>query len=317
MASFRDALEILDSKLETFAPLPFKKGSIGKCFSLVKKIRSKYSKFFTPDKSDIPQIEYLYYLLCWTLAYCGTDEFQEFGGEGDIKTQDIIIESAIRIFDILDKKIREFNPTNQLAAQDVFHSKLKLAKRTALFCAVLLVTLCPLIYFVWFHRSHPPTLTQTKNTPIRILVATFEAAPGSSPIDVGGGIAKKIFQAKSPRDELQIVQTDTVIRLGHDSDETVQRLGQEYKADAVIWGSYERSPGAKDAAVDIHFDPIKFANTIPIEKTNSYRPFPVEDLAGFTAKADLGNRMAVLAMIMLGGVVLNERMHWEQLMHSQ
>jgi tetratricopeptide (TPR) repeat protein len=297
-AKFRDSLRIVDSKLETLAPLPIKKDLIGKCFALVDEVRKQYSRFFETDSSDIPEIEYLYYLLCWTLSYCGTDEFEELGREGDAKTQDAIIESALHIFHILDKKIQQSgSPSHPVLVPDIC-PRLVVLQKQALFLLSIPILLFIAVLF-GMHHIRPVTMSQ-QALPVRILIAKFDAAPGTTQVNVSGGIASKLSEA-SPHDEIEIHQSNTVIQLGINSPESIQSLGREYNADAVIWGSYEKVSEATEGTIDIHFTPIsKSAVGIRLSKTSSFLPFPAREFSGFTAKEKIGSRMAVLALMVLG-----------------
>lgn len=63
-------------------------------------IRSRFRLRLT-NLSDIPSIEYLYFLFCWTLAYLSSEE----GAKETKEVRDGIIDSAERILDLLDSEI--------------------------------------------------------------------------------------------------------------------------------------------------------------------------------------------------------------------
>jgi hypothetical protein len=94
----------------------FEKGDdthIGKCIGLISKIRQQYSEEFRGPGS---RIEYLYYLLCWHLAYLNTEEFHAITENGDSARADAFVKSAIDTFQILDESITNFGSPKTITA---------------------------------------------------------------------------------------------------------------------------------------------------------------------------------------------------------
>ena len=77
----------------------------------VKAIATLRSQFYSrsANLSDIPTIEYLYFLFCWTLAYLTNHE----GVNETKEVRDGIIDSAERILDLLDSEVSAVSTSNK------------------------------------------------------------------------------------------------------------------------------------------------------------------------------------------------------------
>jgi Ternary complex associated domain 9 len=103
-AGFVSALDQVDRLCAAGQPLTTTSDQVTKTARLVTTLRNQFC-LRSANLSDIPFIEYLYFLFCWTLGYLTNHE----GVSESVKVRDAIIDSAERILDLLDRELRNIN----------------------------------------------------------------------------------------------------------------------------------------------------------------------------------------------------------------
>ena len=73
-----------------------------KCMAAIRAIRKAYLRNFRGDSSKFAEIDYVYNLLCWNLAYVDTEEFAEAGG-----FQKVIVDIAADTLEILERLLSD------------------------------------------------------------------------------------------------------------------------------------------------------------------------------------------------------------------
>ncbi|MBL7204334.1 MAG: hypothetical protein ISS63_08375 [Desulfobacteraceae bacterium] len=101
---FRALLADVDSRCNQENVLRNSDEKVTRAVETIKEIREEYTKQVY-GASDIPDIEYLYYLFCWTLAFLNNQDIDEAPKD----VQNAVIDSAYRTVEMIDSQIRPDN----------------------------------------------------------------------------------------------------------------------------------------------------------------------------------------------------------------
>jgi hypothetical protein len=103
-AGFVRTLELVDGLTSNVQIVTTTNDPLAKTIKLVRTLRSSFCEH-SANLSDIPLIEYLYFLFCWTLAYLTNHD----GVNESPAVRDAIINSAARTLEVLEEEIRRVN----------------------------------------------------------------------------------------------------------------------------------------------------------------------------------------------------------------